>query len=46
LFFAGGLARLLSFLSIGTPHALFALLMVIELAMPPLLYAVWRTQRD
>lgn len=46
LFFAGGLARLLSFLTIGTPHALFVLLMIIELIMPPLLYAMWRKQRD
>jgi len=42
LFFAGGLARLIGYLSVGTPHALFILLMIIELTLPPLLYALWR----
>lgn len=42
LFFAGGVARLLSFLMVGKPHALFILLMGIELMLPPLLYLCWR----
>ena len=43
LFFAGGLARLLSYFTVGPPHALFMLLMVIELLLPPLLYLAWRS---
>ena len=45
LFFLGGIARLLSYLTIGQPHALFMLLMIIELAMPPILYGLWRIGR-
>ena len=46
LFFAGGIARLLSLLTIGTPHALFLLLLGFELLLPPLLYICWRQVRD
>ena len=45
LFFLGGIARLLSYLTVGQPHALFMLLMAVELAMPPLLYFFWRKGR-
>lgn len=37
LFFGGGIARLISLLSVGTPHASFLVLLVIELALPALL---------
>jgi len=46
LFFAGGIVRLLSLLTIGTPHALFLMLLVFELLLPPLLYICWRQVRD
>ena len=46
LFFAGGIARLLSLLTIGTPHALFLMLLGFELLLPPLLYICWRQVRD
>jgi len=42
LFFLGGLARALGYITIGQPHALFILLMAIELAMPIILYVTWR----
>lgn len=42
LFFAGGIARLLSLFMVGQPHALFLLLMAFELILPPLLYLCWR----
>ncbi|MEP4050852.1 MAG: DUF4345 domain-containing protein [Litorimonas sp.] len=42
LFFAGGLARLLSLLMVGQPHALFILLLCFELPLPPLLYICWK----
>ena len=42
LFFAGGLARAISYISVGPPHALFILLMGIELIAPPLLWLAWR----
>jgi len=41
LFFLGGIARSISYVTVGQPHALFVLLMVIELTMPPLLYLCW-----
>ena len=37
LFFGGGAARLISYIVVGPPHALFVLLMGIELALPVLL---------
>jgi len=46
LFFAGGIVRLLSLLTIGTPHALFLMLLGFELLLPPLLYICWRQVRD
>ena len=46
LFFAGGIARLLSLLTIGAPHALFLMLLGFELLLPPLLYICWRQVRD
>ena len=41
LFFLGGIARAISYVTVGQPHALFVLLMIIELTMPPLLYLCW-----
>ena len=45
LFFAGGAARAISFFMVGPPHALFILLMGIELIAPPLLWLAWRKTR-
>ena len=45
LFFAGGTVRLLSLLTVGQPHALFILLLVIELILPPMLYLCWRRMK-
>ena len=42
LFFAGGFARVISYIVVGPPHALFILLMGIELIAPPLLWLAWR----
>ena len=42
LFFAGGLARVISYIAVGPPHALFILLMGIELIAPPVLWLAWR----
>ena len=41
LFFAGGLGRAISYLSVGPPHPFFVLLMAIELALPPVLVLLW-----
>lgn len=38
LFFAGGLARLMAYINSGVPHALFILLMGIELTLPLILW--------
>jgi len=46
LFFAGGAARALGYIMVGPPHALFILLMVIELLAPPLLWLAWRKARS
>lgn len=40
VFFLGGVGRLLSFLSIGAPHMLFMVLMVIELTLPLIILAL------
>jgi len=45
LFFAGGAARAISYITVGPPHALFILLMGIELMAPPLLWLAWRKTR-
>lgn len=42
LFFVGGVVRLLSLFMVGQPHALFLILMGIELLFPPLLYLSWK----
>ena len=43
LFFAGGIARLISYIRIGEPHPLFMLLMAIELGLPIIVILVfWR----
>ncbi|MEQ9589435.1 MAG: DUF4345 family protein [Parvibaculaceae bacterium] len=41
LFFAGGAGRLLSLVTVGHPHLLFIVLMVIELVLPLLLIVLW-----
>lgn len=44
-FFAGGVGRLLSLQAVGAPHALFVVLMGIELALPILLFGAWLLAR-
>jgi hypothetical protein len=41
VFFAGGVGRLLSRLSVGAPHPFFTLLMLIELSLPALMVLLW-----
>ncbi len=45
LFFVGGIGRCLSYLLVGPPHVLFIVLMIIELALPPILYAAYLAAR-
>jgi hypothetical protein len=45
VFFAGGVGRAISFLTVGPPHPLFTLLMAIELLTPPVLAALWLVTR-
>ena len=42
VFFVGGLARIVSWLSVGPPAPLFIFLGSLELVIPPLLWAVLR----
>ena len=37
VFFVGGAARIVSYLMVGSPHPFHILLMILELAMPPIL---------
>jgi hypothetical protein len=41
VFFIGGLGRAISFGAVGPPHPLFVVLMGLELALPPILIALW-----
>jgi hypothetical protein len=41
VFFAGGVGRLLSRLSIGAPHPFFTALMVVELVLPVVMVGLW-----
>ncbi len=41
IFFAGGVGRGLSRISVGAPHPFFTVLMAIELALPGLLALLW-----
>jgi hypothetical protein len=41
VFFAGGIGRVLSRVSVGAPHPFFTLLMFIELLLPVLLMLLW-----
>jgi len=41
VFFAGGVGRLLSRLSLGPPHPFFTLLLVIEVSLPVIIMALW-----
>lgn len=45
LFFGGGIARLISLLTVGAPHSLFILLMGIELIIPIILGACYLRAR-
>lgn len=45
VFFLAGLARLKSYFEIGSPHALFIGLMVIELGLPILLFIFWKLRK-
>jgi hypothetical protein len=40
-FFAGGVGRILSRLSVGAPHPFFTLLLVIEISLPVVITALW-----
>jgi hypothetical protein len=41
VFFAGGLGRVVSYLSLGPPHPFFMLLMAVELLLPPVILCLW-----
>jgi hypothetical protein len=41
LFFAGGIGRVLSVLTLGPANSLFSLLMWTELTLPIVLYGLW-----
>jgi hypothetical protein len=41
VFFVGGLGRVVSWVSVGTPHPFFLFLMCVELALPPVLIILW-----
>lgn len=41
VFFTGGVGRVISLLSVGPPDPFFSLLMVVELATPPVLVLIW-----
>jgi hypothetical protein len=41
VFFAGGVGRVLSWVSVGAPHPFFLMLMATELIVPPVLIALW-----
>ena len=42
VFFAGGVGRALSWISVGTPHPFFLTLMAVELVLPPIIVLLWR----
>ena len=44
-FFAGGVGRAISYAAVGAPHPFFLLLMGLELAIPPVLMALWFASR-
>ncbi len=41
VFFAGGVGRALSFVTLGPPHPVFTLLMTVELLTPPVFILLW-----
>ena len=45
VFFVGGMGRVLSRVSVGAPHPVFTLLMVIELLLPVLMVLLWMGAR-
>ena len=45
VFFIAGLARMISYLSVGPPHLLFVVLLTVEICLPILLFLCWKTQK-
>lgn len=45
VFFLSGLARLLGYFTVGPPHLLFKVLMVIEICLPIILWSCWLMER-
>ena len=46
LFFAGGMARVISIIAVGWPHTLFIFLGGLELALPPTVgWMIWRLSK-
>jgi hypothetical protein len=45
VFFAGGVGRAISWISVGAPHPFFLALMAAELALPPAFVALWLMER-
>ncbi|HEY2658842.1 MAG TPA: DUF4345 domain-containing protein [Caulobacteraceae bacterium] len=43
--FLGGLGRLFAYRQFGSPHRTFVVMMVVELALPPVLVALWAAAR-
>ncbi len=41
VFFAGGVGRAISLATVGAPHPVFALLMAVELILPPVFVLLW-----
>ena len=44
VFFAGGLARIISWMAVGSPGALFTFLGALELVIPPLVWLAIRRE--
>ena len=46
VFFGGGLARLMSYFTVGAPHPFFIVLLCIELVLPIILLGLWALERN
>jgi hypothetical protein len=46
VFFAGGVGRAISYVSVGPPHPFFTLLMAIELGLPAAIMLLWLATRQ